>query len=187
MEKLIEIVKKELKQVEEQGLSMENLETTFKLVDILKDLYEVKEGEGGQYGMSYRDGYEYRIEGRRGDDYYHDGRGGGGGNYRDGRGGSYNDGYGRPYMDGGYGAPRRSYNGHERRMKEHMDRIYEGLDMYEYGRDRYQHGGTDERMIDGLEKLMYALCMFVESAMDFAESPQEKEVIRKHIQKIRAL
>lgn len=180
MEKLIEIVKKELQQIEEQGLNMENLETTFKLVDILKDLYEVKEDEGGQYGMRYRDGYEYRIEGRRGDDYYH---GGEGGNYREGRGGNY----GRPYMGGSYEAPRRGYNDHERRMKDHMDRIYDSLDMYEYGRDRYQHGGTDERMIDGLEKLMYALCMFVESAMDFAESPQEKEVIRKHIQKIRSL
>ena len=43
------------------------------------------------------------------------------------------------------------------------------------------HSGDESRVIEGLEKLMYAMCMFVESAMDFAETPQEKEVIRKHI------
>ena len=39
----------------------------------------------------------------------------------------------------------------------------------------------------GLEKLMYALCMFVESTMEFAESPREKEIIRKHIDKLRSM
>ena len=69
-------------------------------------------------------------------------------------------------------------------MKEHMDRMMDGMDQYEYGKDRYMHGNDDGRMVEGLEKLMYALCMFVESAMDFAETPQEKEIIRKHVQKI---
>jgi hypothetical protein len=27
--------------------------------------------------------------------------------------------------------------------------------------------------------------MFVETAMDFAETPEEKEIIRKHIQKLK--
>lgn len=47
------------------------------------------------------------------------------------------------------------------------------------------NGGDSERMYDGLEKLMYAICMFIESTMDFAESPEEKEIIRKHIQKLK--
>lgn len=38
-----------------------------------------------------------------------------------------------------------------------------------------------------LKKMMYAVCMFVESAMDFAESPEEKEIIRKHVQKLKNL
>jgi hypothetical protein len=70
-------------------------------------------------------------------------------------------------------------------MNEHLMRIQDGTDIYQYGRERYRHGRNDERMYDGLEKLMYAICMFIESTMDFAESPQEKEIIRKHIQKLR--
>jgi tRNA U34 5-carboxymethylaminomethyl modifying GTPase MnmE/TrmE len=65
-----------------------------------------------------------------------------------------------------------------------MDRMIDGMDQYEYGKERYMHSGDESRVIEGLEKLMYAMCMFVESAMDFAETPQEKEVIRKHVQKI---
>ncbi|MBO5871460.1 MAG: hypothetical protein J6Q75_02300 [Bacteroidaceae bacterium] len=70
-------------------------------------------------------------------------------------------------------------------MRDHMDRMMDGVDQYEYGKERYMHGGDESRVIEGLEKIMYAVCMFVESAMDFAESPQEKELIRKHIQKIK--
>jgi hypothetical protein len=66
-----------------------------------------------------------------------------------------------------------------------MDRIMDGVDQYEYGKERYMHGGDDARVMEGLEKIMYAVCMFVESAMDFADTPQEKELIRKHIQKIK--
>lgn len=62
-------------------------------------------------------------------------------------------------------------------MNEHLMRIQDGADMYQYGRERYRHGGNDERMYDGLEKLMYAICMFIESTMDFAESPQEKKLL----------
>jgi hypothetical protein len=40
-------------------------------------------------------------------------------------------------------------------------------------------------MHEGLDRLMYGICMLVESTMDFAETPQEKEIIRKHIQKIK--
>lgn len=85
------------------------------------------------------------------------------------------------------GVPMVRYTGNDNRMREHLNRIYEGAEMYEYGRDRYQHGGNEERIYDGLEKLMYALCMFVESTMEFAETPQEKEIIRKHIQKLQKM
>lgn len=73
------------------------------------------------------------------------------------------------------------------RMKDKLDHIYDGVDMYEYGKERYRGGDSEERVYDGLEKLMYALCMFVESTMEFAESPREKEIIRKHIDKLRSM
>ena len=113
---------------------------------------------------------------------YGAGRGGGygEGGYGAGRGG-YNEG---GYNEGGYG---RRGSGRYSRMRDHMERMMDGMDQYEYGKERYMHGGDEGRVMEGLEKLMYAMCMFVESAMDFAETPQEKEIIRKHVQKISKL
>ncbi len=165
MHKLMEQIKKELVEIEEKGINASNLELIGKLADIYKDLGEIeKMDKGGQemleYGRYREGGYgAYRDGG-------YNARGGGGGGYREG---GYNDGYGRRYS----------------RMRDHMDRMMDGVDQYEYGKERYMHGGDDGRVMEGLEKIMYAVCMFVESAMDFADSPQEKELIRKHIQKIK--
>lgn len=89
--------------------------------------------------------------------------------------------YDRPYRDDRYS--RRD----DERLFDKMYTIEDGLDMYTYGRDRYYGGGDKTRMTEGLEKLMYGICMFIETAIDFAETPEEKEVIRKHIQKMKAL
>lgn len=176
MHKLQEMIKKELTEIESKGINASNLELLGKLVDIYKDLGEAKlmeEGgqempeysryrdNGGGYREGYRDGYN--------DSGYREG------SYRDG---GYND-YGRRGVPG-TGRGRYSNS----RMRDHMERMMDGMDQYEYGKERYMHGGDDGRVMEGLEKLMYAMCMFVESAMDFADTPQEKDVIRKHIKKI---
>ena len=171
MQKLQEMIKKELTEIESKGVNAGNLELVDKLVGIYKDLGKIKklEEEGGDESMS-----EY---GRYRESAYRD-------NYREG----YNEGN---YRDGGYGDyGRRGVPGSGRgrysnaRMRDQMERMMDGMTQYEYGKERYMHGGDEERVIEGLEKLMYAVCMFVESAMDFADTPQEKEVIRKHIKKI---
>ena len=173
MHKLKEQIKKELTEIETKGINASNLELISKLTDIYKDLDEIEQMEqGGQemqdYGR-YRENYGMYREGRG--NYREDG------NYREG---GYNEGgYGR-YNEGGYGR----YNN---RMRDHMNRMMDGMDEYEYGRERYRHSGDDSRIMEGLEKLMYAMCMFVESAMDFADTPQEKEIIRKHLHKISKL
>lgn len=171
MEKLQEMIKKELTEIENKGINANNLEVINKLASIYKDLGEIKQmEEGGQkmqdYGR-YRDGYEARgyRDGYRA--YNEDG-------YRDY--GNYEE-YGRRGVPG-------SGRGRYSRMRDHMERMMDGMDQYEYGKERYMAGGDDGRVMEGLEKLMYAICMFVESAMDFADTPQEKEAIRKHIQKI---
>lgn len=173
MQDLIRKIKKELKELGDQGITSSNIQLLEKLSISLKNLQESQEEEGEMRMRDYRDGgygdYERGYRDRGG---Y---RNGGYGEYRDGRGG----GYGRPYMDGG------GYGHLDPRMREHIEHICDGIEMYEYGRDRYQHGGTEEKMIDGLEKIMYAVCMLVETASDAAQTPQEKEVIRKHLQKIR--
>lgn len=162
MNKLMEQVKKELTEIGEKGMNASNLELISNLTEIYKDLSEIKAmEEGGQYMQGYGGNY-----GNRGD-------------YRDSR---YNDRGYSGYMESGYG---RSGGGrYNNRMREHITHMMDGMDQYEYGKDRYQHSGDESRVYEGLEKLMYALCMFVESTMDFAETPQEREIIRKHIQKI---
>ena len=184
MEKLMGMIKKELTEIENKGINASNLEMVSKLTNIYKDLakgkhYEEKDEEGGQEMPSYE---RYREGGGYGATSYRDG-------YRDG----YNDG-GSGGSGGGYGAyseyGRRGVPGSGRgryrnsRMQEHIERMREGADEYEYGKERYMHGGDDSRVVEGLEKLMYAVCMLVESTMDFAETPAEKEIVRKHIQKI---
>ena len=167
MHKLMEQIKKELTEIEEKGINASNLELIGKLANIYKDLGEIENmNKGGQemqdYGR-YRDNYRENYR-----DNYRDGGYNARGNYRES---GYNEGYGRRYS----------------RMRDYMDRMVDGMDQYEYGKERYMHGGDDGRVMEGLEKLMYAMCMFVESAMDFAETPQEKELIRKHIHKISQL
>ena len=61
MNKLLEKVEKELGNIAEKGLSSANLETTFKLIDIYKDIKEaeyyqteIEEDKGGDYNMPQR-------------------------------------------------------------------------------------------------------------------------------------
>ena len=181
MHKLMSDIKKELKQIEEKGLNASNLGAVGQMVDILKDIKEINEMEGKEmrdyrYGGNYgREDYAYN----EGDNYNE------GGNYNEGRGGygaRMRDSRGR-YMEGNYGRGGNFIN-IDPRMMDRLDRIMEGAEMYDYGRQRYRGGDNKERMHDGLEKMMYAVCTFIESTMDFAETPEEKEIIRKHIQKL---
>lgn len=187
MDKLMEKVKKELENIAEKGLSASNLETTYKLIDIYKDIKEaeyyeseIKEEQGGDYSMPQR---------------------------RDSRGRYMNDGYDRyydPVIHGGYdnrGYDNRNdhggtweaqgrYNNYpflDERSERYMERMMEGMDAYNEGRDRYRHGENDTRMIDGIEMAMAAVCMFVESIAEFAETPKEKEIIRKHLEKMKKI
>jgi hypothetical protein len=184
LEKLKELVTKELKEVANKGLSSSNLESTYKLVDILKDLAEVESENKKGREMQGHDSYGMRMMPPMYPPYMESPMPRDGG-YREGgyREGGYGEGYG---ARGGRGGGR-SYNGYDERMKDKIERMIDGAESYEYGRDRYQHGGSHEAMEEGLEKMMYAVCMLIETAMDAAQSPKEKEIIRKHIQKIRSL
>lgn len=174
MHKIIEQAKKELKEIEEKGLSASNLELASKLAEITKNLYKIEKLESDK-----EEGKEMNYSRYRDSDYGYNARGG---SYRDGYNGyvEYEGDYGRRGVPGsGRGGRYR-----DSRMREHMNRMMEGMDEYEYGRERYMHGDDNSRALEGLEMLMYGVCMFVESAKDFAETPEEKEVIRKHLQKL---
>lgn len=219
LKKLEELVTKELEQITEKGLTSANLETTYKLIDILKDIKEVeeagKETEGGGEDMKYferggrggRGGYngmypmdygEYGESGynARGGGYNEGGYNAGGYNARGGynaQGGGYNQGgggYNAQGGGGGYnarGGRYQHYGPDIERFYEKLERMMECVEEYFMGKNRYHDGAHPGHMVEGLEKTMYAVCTLVESLMDTAETPEEKETIRKHIEKIKNL
>lgn len=178
MDKLIEKIEKELKVFEEQGITSGNLGTIGELADIYKDLLEAEEKKKGrgEYGMRYpregsRNVYMPIYRGRG--DYEYNGRM-----------------YGNEYMDDGYGRMNgRGGGSYRHNPMEHLfdklNRILEHMEEYIDGKDRYHAGAHQGHMAQGLEKTMYAVCTLVESLMDSAETAEEKEIIRKHIEKIK--
>lgn len=96
--------------------------------------------------------------------------------YNRGRGG-YNDRY---YTE--------RYNDHnplDERTERYLNRMREGMNDYNAGRSRYRDGGSETRMIDGIEMTMGAVVNFVESLIDYAETSQEKEIVRKYVNKLK--
>lgn len=186
MDKLIEKIEKELKVFEEQGITSSNLGTIGELADVYKDLLEAEEKKKGrgEYGMRYpREGSRnvyMPIYRERGDYEYNEG--GRGGYNRSG--GNYNG-----YMEGGYNGYMERGGNYRHSPMEHLfdklNRILEHMEEYVDGKDRYHAGAHQGHMAEGLEKTMYAVCTLVESLMDSAETAEEKEIIRKHIEKIK--
>lgn len=178
MDKLIEKIEKELRVFEEQGITSSNLGTISELADVYKDLLEAEEKKKGrgEYGMRYpregsRNVYMPIYRGRG--DYEYNGRM-----------------YGNEYMDDGYGRMNgRGGGSYRHNPMEHLfdklNRILEHMEEYIDGKDRYHAGAHQGHMAEGLEKTMYAVCTLVESLMDSAETAEEKEIIRKHIEKIK--
>ena len=164
MRKLYTDVNKEIDCIEEQGLSSSNIDNLFKLVDIAKDLIELDEKTNEEDNiMRYN-------RGRYNDDYNYRG-------YRDNYRTGGRDGYGRMYDE--------RYGHIDERFYDRLDRITEALEDYMYGKDRYRDNGGTDRMKEGLDKVMYGVCTLVETIMDFSETPEEKEIVRKHIDKMR--
>ena len=166
MRPLYDNICKEIDCIEQQGVSNANIDNLFKLVDIAKDLIELDEKTNEEDNIMRYDRGRY-------DDYsYRD-------NYRNDRG----------YRNGGRGGYGRMYDekyGHiDERFYDRLDRITEALEDYMYGKDRYRDNGGTDRMKEGLDKLMYGVCTLVETIMDFSETPEEKEIVRKHIDKMR--
>ena len=179
MHKLLENATKELKQIEDVGLNASNLDNAFKLASIAKDVHKIKKYEREEEESNMR--YPNYERGRYDGDYRPH-------RYREDEWDGY---FGDRPMHDDY-ARRTSSSGRMRyrsddRINDHLDRIMDSADMYIYGRERYRDSGNSERVVEGLEKLMHSVCIFVESMMDFAETPEEKEVIRKHIQKMKSM
>ena len=122
MEKILDNVKKEIKQIAKQGINYNNIDVLYKLIDIEKDIHEIKEKEGGSImRRDYMD-RDYGMPRTRG---------------RDGR-----------YMDrDSYNRDNYGHIGYDDRIYQYIDRIMEGANEYQYGKDRYRDGGTHVRCL----------------------------------------
>lgn len=167
MHKLLERVEKELENIADKGLSSSNLETTYKLIDIYKDIKESKyyDEQCGEYGAGRMRDSRGRYMGDRDRDRRYD---------RD-----YHD-YDDKWSDDRYGTyPMNT------RINRYFDKIRDSMDTYDYDHERYRKGDNPDRLVEGMEMIMDAICNFVEELSDYAETSQEKEVIRKHLNKMK--
>lgn len=147
MDELKHRVKKELENISTKGITSSNLDTTYKLVDILKDILEIEEKSNKE---TYNRG--------RGADMRYTG-----------------------HEDWG----RRDYYPMNERLERYMTKIRDGVQDYDAGRMRYRDSGSNERMVEGIEMTMSAIVNFIEELMDIAETSQEKEIVRKYVDRIR--
>lgn len=165
MEQLLRKVEKELESIGDKGLTSSNLDTTYKLIDIYKDIKEACYYEK----KTQEDSHEEEMYGAR---------------RRDGRGRYMNeDGYDRhDRRNGSY-----DYYPLDERNERYFERMRRGVYDYNEGKNRYRDGDSKQRMIEGVEMTMGAIVNFIESMIDFAETNQEKEIVRKYVDKLKNL
>ena len=178
MHKLRENAEKELKAIEEKGLTSSNLDNAYKLVEIMKgvDKIEMME-EGGGYS---RDGYSRDME-----DYSRE-RGGYSRNGDYSREGNYSNDYdngnsyrrGRSATTGRY-VHRPNYSrlsGDDTDMDEYRNRKRE----YSNSRDE----GSKGRMLDALEDFMCGVSSMVKQICRDADCREEREIVKKYAREI---
>ncbi len=176
MHKLRENAEKELKAIEEKGLTSSNLDNAYKLVEIMKGVDKINMmQDGGGYS---RDGYSRDME-----DYSRDG-GYGGGNSRD-------RGYSRDNYDNGNSYRR----GRNQRTGEYMHRPnYSRLSGDDTDMDRYREmkrqysnardGENKDKMLDALEDFMCGIHGLLKQIYRDSDTGEEREIIRRHAREI---
>ncbi len=166
MHKLRENAEKELKAIEEKGLTSSNLDNAYKLVEIMKGVDKIEMmQDGGEYS---RDGYSRDME-----DYSRD-RGYSRDNYDNGN--SYRR--GRNQRTGEY-MHRPNYSrlsGDDTDMDEYRNRKRE----YSNSRDE----GSKGRMLDALEDFMCGVSSMVKQICRDADCREEREIVKKYAREI---
>ncbi len=177
MHKLRENAEKELKAIEEKGLTSSNLDNAYKLVEIMKGVDKIEMmQDGGEYS---REGYSRDME-----DYSRDRVYSRNGDYS--RDGNYSNDY-----DNGNSYRR----GRNQRTGEYMHRPnYSRLsgddtDMDEYrNRKREYSNSRDEgskgRMLDALEDFMCGVSSMVKQICRDADCREEREIVKKYAREI---
>lgn len=170
MHKLKENAIKELKAIEEKGISTSNLENAYKLVEIIKGIDKIEMMEGTtEYSNT---GYDMERHMMR-DGY---GRGTGYANDREDyeRGNSY----------------RRGRNMRTGRYMSRYSRLSEDEDDIEEYRERKREYSTSrdpaskERMLDALEEFMSGTTMLLKQMFRDSDCVEEREIIQKYAKEI---
>ena len=169
MEKLKELVEKELKSMEESGIDSSNIDVIYKLVDIHKDIAneEYWEAKKGALDMRYRGEYE---------------------GYEEGYGRRRRDSRGR-YMAGGRGGRGRNYGHYMPYPEMYMERMMDGMEGYMEGREEYNRGNYNGKgqSVESLEKMLEGIVAFVEEIQQDPEQQEEKEVVNHYIRKLKEM
>ena len=164
MHKLRENAEKELRAIEEKGLTTSNLDNAYKLVEIMKGVDKIEMMQDGEGGYS-RDREDYS---RNRDMYPHDDYDMGN-SYRRGRNQRTGQYMHRP---GGYSR----LAGDDTDMDEYKNRKRE----YSNSRDE----GSKEKMLDALVNVLSGIHGWVRQMKRDAECREEREIIQDWCQKI---
>lgn len=173
MHKLKDNAMKELKGIEEKGISSSNLDNAYKLVEIIKGIDKIEmmeETSGGEYSM---DGYNRR---------------GGAG-----REGYSREGYANDREDYDYGNSYR--RGRNQRTGRYMHRSnYSRLsgdddDMEEYRNSKREYStnrdaASKERMLDALEDYMSGMTGMLKQLFKDSDCVEEREIIQRYAREI---
>lgn len=178
MHKLRENAEKELKAIEEKGLTSSNLDNAYKLVEIMKGVDKIEMmQDGGEYS---RDGYSRDME-----DYSRE-RGGYSRNGDYSREGNYSNDYdnGNSYRRG-----RNQRNGQYMHRPNYSRLSGDDTDMDEYrNRKREYSNSRDEgskgRMLDALEDFMCGVSSMVKQICRDADCREEREIVKKYAREI---
>lgn len=176
MHKLRENAEKELKAIEEKGLTSSNLDNAYKLVEIMKGVDKIEMmQDGGERDRYSRDGEDYSRE-----------RGGYSRNGDYSREGNYSNDYdnGNSYRRG-----RNQRNGQYMHRPNYSRLSGDDTDMDEYrNRKREYSNSRDEgskgRMLDALEDFMCGVSSMVKQICRDADCREEREIVKKYAREI---
>lgn len=178
MHKLRENAEKELKAIEEKGLTSSNLDNAYKLVEIMKGVDKIEMmQDGGGYSM---DGYSRDME-----DYSRE-RGGYSRNGDYSREGNYSNDYdnGNSYRRG-----RSATTGRYVHRPNYSRLSGDDTDMDEYRSRKREYSNsrddmTKNKMLDALEDFMSGVCGMLKQIYRDSDVAEERQIIRKYAQQI---
>lgn len=178
MHKLRENAEKELKAIEEKGLTSSNLDNAYKLVEIMKGVDKIEMmQDGGGYS---RGGYSRYME-----DYSRE-RGGYSRNGDYSREGNYSNDYnnGNSYRRG-----RNQRNGQYMHRPNYSRLSGDDTDMDEYRSRKMEYSnsrdeGSKGRMLDALEDFMCGVSSMVKQICRDADCREEREIVKKYAREI---